>query len=260
MSKIRVVSLSPSATAIIETLGLTDWLVGVTLHDTVTNSEGEQVEQVGGWVTPDFDRVDELAPDIVVTTDALQRDVCESLREKGHSVFHTEPTSIEETKTSIVSLGCELGVEHKARVLVSQMNERIGRVTGFVEQYGTDGEQPVVYCEEWGNPPMAGGNWVPEIVECAGGSYPFVEPGERSKHVPFTTVEKADPELIVLHHCGMGRDVPIMTVYDRWGLCSDTIVVDDSLMNQPSPNVVFAIELLASVLWEYDPPAQEWDV
>lgn len=253
----RIVSLSPSATSFIEAIGWEDRLVGVTNHDSVVSpSSGERVEQVGGWVTPDIERVNELNPDIVVTTDALQRDIQSTLREHGHTVFHTEPTTIHQAKETMRSLGRELGADTVTEELLSEMDERFKNVARFVG----DKEEPVVYCEEWGNPPMAGGNWVPEIVINAGGTYPFVEPGERSREVSVEQVVDANPELVVLHHCGMGKDVPIDTVQSRWGLDTETIVVNDSWFNQPSPNLVFGVELLASVLHNYNAPPQKWDV
>jgi iron complex transport system substrate-binding protein len=89
---------------------------------------------------------------------------------------------------------------------------------------------------------------VPDVVAAAGGHYPFVESGDRSRRVTRETVEAADPDHVVLHLCGRGTAVEPATVTDRdWELDATVHVVDDALLNQPSPNLVDAAERLADL-------------
>lgn len=251
----EIISLSPSFSTTLDALGYTDNLIGVTKHDAILDKNGKLIESVGGWLTPDLDRIDELEPDVVLTTDQLQRNICSELRERGHEVFHKEPETINETKQTIRELGERIDEEDKTEKLLKQMNRRFQDVYNYVT-----GQQstPVVYCEEWANPPMAGGNWVPEVVINAGGQYPFCDPAERSREVSKDEVVEAGPELIVIHHCGTGNESAPETVNNRWNMDVNSIVLDDSLMNQPSPNLVFAVERLAEELHDYNPPKQEW--
>ncbi|PSQ50983.1 cobalamin-binding protein [Halobacteriales archaeon SW_6_65_15] len=204
----RIVSLAPSATEILRALDATDRLVGATHHCEV------DVPAVGGWLNPDYEAVEDLDPDLVLTADDLQTDVADDLRARGHEVFHAAPATLEEVVTSFADLGA---------------------------------------AEEWSDPPMAAGNWVPEAVSAAGGRYPFVDPGERSREVSVTEVEAAAPEHVVLHLCGHGEQADPATVAERdWNLPAldrgNVYVVDDSLLNQPSPKIVEGVETLASML------------
>jgi iron complex transport system substrate-binding protein len=93
---------------------------------------------------------------------------------------------------------------------------------------------------------MAAGNWVPDAVRAAGGEYPFVDPGERSREVDPASVEASDPDHLVVHVCGHGDRVDPATVSERdWAVDAPVHVIDDSLLNQPSPALIDGVERLA---------------
>ena len=240
----RVASLAPSATATIQAMGRSDELVAVTNH-----CDSPDVERIGGWLNPNLDRLDTLDPDLVLTADALQADLRDTLLDRGHAVHHEEATTLPAVLDSFASLGRAVGASQAGARLAREARTRLDRVREAVD--GRD--RPTVYCEEWSDPPMAAGNWVPEAVETAGGHYPFTEAGERSREVTVEEVERAEPEHVVLHVCGRGDRVDPTSVSERgWDLpaidCGQVHVIDDSLLNQPSPNLVTGIERLAELL------------
>ncbi len=242
----RIVSLAPSATATFDALGVADRIVGVTAHCALDRPT------VGGWLTPDFDRLDELAPDLIATSDGLQRELSETLSEQGYHIHHHEPNRLEEVFDGFQSLAAAAGVDAAGNRLVATCRQRLAAVNDRVKtaRRQSDESRPVVYCEEWSEPPMAAGNWVPDAVVAAGGRYPFVAPGERSTEVDPETVEAADPDHAVLHICGTGEQVSPSRLTDRgWAISPTVHVVDDSLFNQPSPRLIDGIELLAERLY-----------
>ena len=88
-----------------------------------------------------------------------------------------------------------------------------------------------------------------EAVTTAGGRYPFVDPGERSRPVGGDEVEAAAPDHAVLHICGRGECADPATVTDReWAVNPTVHVLDDSFLNQPSPTLIDGIERLADLL------------
>lgn len=243
----RLASLAPSATSIVRALGAEDRLVGVTTHCAVDRPA------VGGWLTPDLDRLDALDPDLVLTVDALQRDVRDAVRERGHTVVHHEPNRLGEVVEGFAALGEAIGEPDAGRALARAARDRIRHVRGRVPDDPDD--RPVVYCEEWPDPPMAAGNWVPEAVGAAGGRYPFAVPGARSGPVGAGTVRGAAPDHVVVHHCGFGERATA-DVAERWGLDAAVHVIDDSLLNQPSPPLVDGIERLAGLFHGVAGPAE----
>src|SRR5258708_20487139 len=61
---------------------------------------------------------------------------------------------------------------------------------------------PTVAYIEWIEPLMAGGNWMPELVEMAGGLNLF---GEAGAHSPWMTLDELvtkDPDIIFVSPCG----------------------------------------------------------
>ena len=249
-----MVSLAPSVTATLNAMGAASALVGVTTHCDVDRSV------VGGWLNPDYDRVAELDPDLVCTCDDLQADVRDELRARGHEVCHAAPATLDDVPDSFETLGIAAGRPDAGRRLAARARVRLDRVRARVPSADADADAPddagdgdgdgrsVVYCEEWSDPPMAAGNWVPEAVEAAGGRYPFVAPGERSREVDESEVTAADPDHVVLHVCGRGTRADPGAVRDRWDLDAPVHVVDDSLLNQPSPRLIEGVERLAELL------------
>jgi len=243
----RIVSLAPAATVTLRELGVADRLVGVTSHCPEELADVDADPAVlGGWLTPDLDRLETLDPDLVCTGDALQSDLRDAIRSRGPAVHHTDATTLDGAIEGFVELGRAVGRPDAGAALAARSRERLARLRDRVPD-----ERPTVYCEEWAEPPMAAGNWVPEAVAAAGGHYPFVDPGERSRAVTPADVEAADPDHAVLHLCGRGTDVDPATITDRdWAIDPAVHVVDDALLNQPSPNLLDGIERLADLFHE----------
>jgi len=244
-----VVSLAPSATATVVALDAADALVGVTHHCEPPADAGSAHDEgtvaVGGWLNPDLDRVADLAPDVVLTSDGLQSDLADDCRERGFDVRHREPATLDEAIATFAARGDDIGRPAAGDRLAADARERLDRVADAV----VDRPRPTVYCEEWSDPPMAAGNWVPDAVRAAGGQYPFVDPGDRSREVDLATVAAADPDHVVVHVCGHGDRVDPATVEGRdWEVDAPVHVIDDSLLNQPSPALVDGVERLAGLL------------
>ncbi|MFW6002974.1 MAG: helical backbone metal receptor [Halanaeroarchaeum sp.] len=237
----RVVSLAPSATNTLVAMGATESIVGATDHSPV------EAESVGRWLNPSVEAIAALSPDVVFTTDALQEGVVSRLDAVDVDVVHLDPRTVEAVLASFETIGEAVGRPQQAAALEAACRDRIEAVRTRVPW--SDGERPIVYCEEWDTPPMAAGNWVPEAVRIAGGEYPFVEPGERSEEISRAAVEAADPDHVILHYCGRGADVDPRAFTDReWTVEATVTVFEDAWLNQPSPTLVDGIERLAAVL------------
>ncbi|WP_396610382.1 helical backbone metal receptor [Haloferax sp. S1W] len=231
----RVVSLAPSATAILDAAGLASRVVGVTAHCFLDRP------LVGGWLNPELDRLDAVDPDIVCTCDPLQADVAAAVRDHGYEVNHVEPATLDEVFDTFARVCAAAGDADAGARLADDCRQHLARV----EDALADCDAPEVYCEEWADPPMAAGNWVPDVVRAAGGSYSLVDAGERSREVTGDEVAAADPDHVVLHPCGKGeRGDPDAFEARGWNLDAAVHAVDDSLLNQPSPALVGGVDHL----------------
>ena len=106
---------------------------------------------------------------------------------------------------------------------------------------------------------MAAGNWMPELVEKAGGENIFGEAGKHSPWVTWGSICDADPEIILILPCGYTiqesrRDMPALSRRPEWGginavKAGQVYVADgNQYFNRPGPRLVESLEILSEVL------------
>jgi iron complex transport system substrate-binding protein len=111
---------------------------------------------------------------------------------------------------------------------------------------------------EWVDPLMAGGNWMPELVQMAGGENLFGAPSQPSPWLAWDQIVVADPDVILVHPCGfdMARTLEEMPLLERrpgWrelkAVQHDRIFVADGnqYFNRPGPRIVESLEILAEI-------------
>src|SRR2546428_765145 len=116
-----------------------------------------------------------------------------------------------------------------------------------------------VACIGWLDRVMAAGNWVPELVELAGGLDLFGETGKHSPWLNWEAVREHDPECIVLMPCGFDlartrAEMPALTRRSDWGKLRATtnrrvfLTDGNQFFNRPGPRLVESLEILAEVL------------
>ncbi|QKQ98250.1 ABC transporter substrate-binding protein [Candidatus Nanohaloarchaea archaeon] len=235
----RIVSLAPSNTEILYRLGLGDEIVATT---SLCGTPVEALEKpsIGGWTNPDIEKVRSFDPDLVVASDDLQDNAIDLFEDESFEILQVRPHTVEEVFDSIRRIGRAVDREKEAEKLVEEMKNNL-------EGLEFD-SSPRIYCEEWMDPPMASGNWIPGLVERSGGEY-FIDEGERSREFDLEELKDFDPEYIFLNVCGAGENVDRSEILERpeWQEITaikkeNVFVVDDSLLNRPGPRLVDGIE------------------
>lgn len=105
----RIVSLAPSITEVLFSLGLGDRIVGVTTYCKYP-PEARKKQKVGGYVDASEEKVVALAPDLVFATRGNPRAFLDSLRGAGLKVFALQQNSFAEIVASIATVGRLCGV------------------------------------------------------------------------------------------------------------------------------------------------------
>jgi len=134
------------------------------------------------------------------------------------------------------------------------LNRLVSRTAAVTRQ----GLRPRVACIEWLEPLMAAGNWVPELVELAGGENLFGKAGEHSPWMTWEELVKADPDIIIAMPCGFSieRTLPEMHwLTDRPGYSKLSAVRNESVyaadgnqyFNRPGPRVVESLQILIDI-------------
>ena len=230
----KILSAAPSNTEIIYKLGLEEHLVGTTsLCDYPEKAVSKP--SIGGWSQNlDYEKVDKLKPDVILLSDSLQNEQALKLEEKGYEILQVNPESLEEVFESIYSIGRRFNRAKEAENLVRKMKSELNTVNL---------QDARIYCEEWMDPPMISGNWIPGLISRANGHYFIGE--ERSRKFDLDNLKDFDPEYIFLNVCGAGRNIDRKDILERPGWQEITAVknenvflVDDALLNRPGPRLV----------------------
>jgi iron complex transport system substrate-binding protein len=285
----RIVSLIASATEIVCALGFEDQLVGrshecdypesiqrlpvltAPAFDT-DGSSGEIDQRVKATLQEglsvyrvDGERLRELEPDVIVTQAQcevcavslrdVERAVCSWLRACPRLVSLT-PNNLADVWADVERVADALQVPDHGEELVARLR---GRMEGIAARARSLPQRPTVACVEWLDPLMAAGNWVPELVEMAGGVNLF---GTAGRHAPWLTWEDLcarDPDVIVLLPCGFDvartrRDLPVLARRPGWSdlraVRAGRVFLTDGnqYFNRPGPRLVESLEILTELL------------
>ena len=157
----------------------------------------------------------EFQPEVVLLgTSKIQRSLAEKLRAEGFTVIFEDPRTLHQIYEWIRALGAIFDRRKEADALILKMQQGFNDVK---KKAALLPKKPRVYIEEWHQPPFASGNWVPEMISCAGGiSFPL-KAGELSREVTLEEVAKFDPDLIVISWCGAGHLAEKKLLMERAG-------------------------------------------
>ena len=113
-------------------------------------------------------------------------------------------------------------------------------------------ERPHVYFEEWPEPLMAAGNWIPELTDMLGAENLFGSAGVHSPWLQWEDILKADPDVIVSMPCGydLKRTREEMHWHDWTNLRAQVFLADgNQYLNRPGPRVAKSLRILAEILY-----------
>jgi len=274
------VSLLPSATEIVYTLGLGDDLVAVTFEcDEPASARSDKEVVVGGrdtsGMTPaDIDRYvrDKLAngedlytlhadalarlrPDLILTQDLCRvcalpsGHVAEALDYLGcrADVLSLDPYTLEQVLGTILAVGARTGVTGRAEQVVASLRMRLAEVAARV----AGRPRPRVAIVEWVDPPFAAGHWLPDLVLAAGGEPVAARPGQRSVAITWPEIAAAGPDLVIVAPCGYhlagaqsqaAAVIAALPGVPVWAIDADSLVV------RPGPRLVDGVAAIAAIL------------
>ncbi|EMA41456.1 cobalamin-binding protein [Halococcus hamelinensis] len=281
----RVVSLLPSATEIVYALGVDpvgvshecDYPPAAAEKPAVNRSRVDpeassaeidrqvlEAEDGEGVYDIDLATLDRLDPDLVVSQgicdvcavdSVLVRDAIDQL-DLDCEVLTTDPHSIDDVLDDIRRVGRAVGREERADELVAALEARVAAVEAVTDAIE---ERPRVAVLDWTDPVMTAGHWVPEMVDLAGGSEGFTEPGAASRPREWDEIREYDPEALVVAPCGFDLDQTAENLADlteREGWHDLTAVREGRayaldghwFMNRPGPRLVDSLEHLAGLI------------
>ncbi|BCL33837.1 cobalamin-binding protein [Nostoc sp. MS1] len=301
---VRIVSLIPSATEILANLGLSDAIVGrshecdyppeiqnrpictqARLNSNAHSSEiHDEVNKILQSALSIYqiktDVLEKLQPTHIVTQD--QCDVCAvslkdvekavaELTQSSPQIISLQPNVLEDVWHDIEHVANAFGVDSvkvlenlEARVKICQQ-----KIQGLSLE-----EVPTVACIEWTDPLMAAANWIPELVNLAGGQTLFSVVGQPSPHLKWENLVVSNPDIIIFMPCGFDlqrtrQEAQLFTQNPQWQKLHATqtgrvyITDGNSYFNRPGPRLVDSLEILSEILhpeiFDYGYKGKAWE-
>ena len=287
LASLKIVSLLPSATEIIDCLGLSNALVGrshecdyppsipdlpvCTAARLDSDNKSSQIDKDVQTLLQEavsiyqikIDVIEQLQPTHIITQD--QCDVCAvnfgevqkaiaELTKSNPQIISLQPNLLKEVWQDIKRVAETLGVESEP--VLNKLQDRIDAIILKVKDIN---QKPTVVALEWTEPLMGGGNWIPELIEIAGGKPLLGVKGEHSPYLSWENLTEADPDIIVVMPCGFDlerteQESKVLMENPNWSNLKAVkngkvfIVDGNAYFNRPSQRLVDSAEILAEIL------------
>lgn len=285
----RIVSLIASSTEIVHALGFGDQMVGrshecdfptqvkelpvCTGPKFKTDGTSYEIDQRVKEIVQeslsvyrvDAEKLNELKPTHIITQ--AQCEVCAvSLKDVEEAacqiitsnplIISLQPDSLADIFEDVRRIAKGLGVIPVGEMMVAQLKSRMEAVAQKARALKS---KPRVALVEWIEPMMAGGNWMPELIEMAGGINLFGEAGKHSPWMNWEDLVAAEPDIIIVSPCGFDIERTMQEMYlisDRKeyaglkAVKNGKVFVADGnqYFNRPGPRVLESLEMLAEML------------
>jgi len=240
----RIVSLSPSNTEILFALGLGDKVVGVTDWCDYP-PEALEKEKVGGYVTPDIEKIVALTPDLILVAYGTPMDVINNLVGLGLTVFGIKTTDLDDLLNDIKRVGEITDKEVEALALTSEMAVGIKAVTDQTEELE---QRPKVFYIVGHEPSLwtAGqGTFIHELIEKGGGVNTCQNITGYSE-ISIEYVLARNPEIIITSEWSYDWAINSTDLAGTNASQSGRIYTcDDNLVQRPGPRLVEGLEWFA---------------
>ena len=286
----RICSLLPSATEIVYALGLGDKLVGVS-HACdypddaatkpvvsqsvrqITHLSSEEIDAIVSqarantnplyWIDGGLLRA--LQPDLIIT-----QELCEVCAVDSGSVFETaakvldyqpeiltiRPSVVADILQNVRNIASAAGAAQKGQKLADSLQARIQTIVDGVADAPS---RPRVLCLDWLDPLRNTGQWVPELVELAGGDEGLAIVGGPSRELTWDEVVEYAPEYLMVMPCAFEPDrvrqetAEKLTCLPGWGdlpavKLDQVFLFDGRIPTRHGPRVVDVLEGIAEAM------------
>lgn len=265
----RVISLAPSITEILFALGLDDRVIGVTEYCNYPPKVLELVKKgrisvIGGYWTPDVEKIIALKPDLVVGAAGTRPHVAlaEKLKELNIKTLYVGGSgATDDVKVfmDIATVAKVFRVEDRAEELINEIKSEISYISVKLKELNVTRPKVLILIgpPAWGLWSVGGDTFLGWIVSTAGG----INIAQRFSGWPrldYEYIISQDPEVIIM--TGMGaKPEDIVKEFENSPLKGvkafrdgQIYVVDEEagdILVRPGPRIGKAVKLVAQILY-----------
>ena len=253
----RIVSLAPSITEMLYSIGLADKIVGVTTYADYPK-EATKKTKIGSVTEPNIEKIVSLKPDLVIAAGINKKPTLKKIKDLGIKVAGFNPHTIKETINVFVKVGRLTGNDQTARQVAAQMQVQVDEIKALVENKLQNNPRPKVFYEIWSDPlTTAGkGTFIHDIIKTAGGE----NIGAKAKGPwPTYNLEKLlveNPDVYISSHHSAPGNVTVKSVKNRDNFGSlkavknDRIyIVNQNIVSRPSPRIIKGLKSFVKAIF-----------
>ncbi len=276
----RIVTLLPSATDIVISLGLKKNLVGVShecdgIPSTVERLTSSSIKSSDlsykihlsiqdilknslSVYEVKFNLLKFLNPNFIITQS--QCNVCavsfdqvraglNKLMISKPKLIDLKPIRFKDVCNDILRVGNFLGVEKKSNSLVIKINKEINSIQRKLSNV----KKKKILCVEWLDPIMVAGNWIPDLLNFVGASALHQKEGEKSSFINLDKVLLKEIDSVIFMPCGFKIDktkteIRRLKLHEKFEGKKMYIVDGDKYFNRPGPSLLESVKILAEIL------------
>lgn len=213
----------------------------------------------------DDEKLATLKPDVILTQDHCEvcavsfqdlENAINRFLDKNVNVVSVSPINLEQVLQSFLTIAKALNAGEKGRELINHIQNGFSAISDKVAGH----DRPTVVSVEWLDPLMTGGNWMPELIEIAGGQNLLSEAGKHSPWCDWDSIRNADPDVLLLLPCGFSIDktlseIESLTSRNGWNQLravqnKRVFVLDgNQYFNRPGPRLLDSAEILSEIFY-----------
>lgn len=249
----KVISLQPSNTEILFSLGSGDKVIGATEYDNYPE-EAQSIERVSDSVNINAEQIIDLKPDVVFAYTIGQKEQLKPLEDSGITVFVIESAlSFDDVYGDIEQIAAVMGEEEKGDEIIDGIQKQLKEVE---EKIASVDEKKKVYFEISPAPDIytTGKNtFQQEVMNKAGVENIFADMEGWIKLSEEEIIDR-NPELITTTVGYVENPVEEILSRKGWNQISavkaeEVKLLDGDIMSRPGPRIGEAVEILAEAAY-----------
>lgn len=256
VKSLRIVSICPSNTELVEYLGLTPYLVGV---DDFSDwpEQIKHLPRLGPDLSIDMDKVEALKPDLVLASlsvPGMEKNIGE-LEKRNIPHIILNPQSLEDIENDLIITAKALGQPETGKKAAKAFRSQVEELRNIAAKIEN---KPSLYWEWWPKPVFTPGqvNWLTELSELAGAYNLFRDVELASVQTDWEDVYHRNPDYICLAWVGVRKEKvnpDIVLKRPNWQQLDAVrnqriLVLEEELYCRPSPRLIEGAIRLAKKL------------
>lgn len=246
----RIISLAPSSTEMLFALGLGERVVGVSKYCDYP-AEAADKEKIGTLRELDYEKIIELAPDLILGAGLTSEEAIAKMDELGLSVVVLAASDLEGVFANIEMVGQITGAEKESEKLIAELRAKLDNLLAKIENVS---HKPRVFLEISSSLYTVGPDtFMGAFIDLAGGVNIAADSETSWPQFSAEEIIERDPEVIVLADTDLEVTAEMVKARPGWenitAIKNDAVHnIDSNIITRPGPRMIDGLEVLTRII------------